>query len=279
MADRLQSLVDIAADYDAIVLDQWGVLHDGSTPYAGAIDALSALQQSGHTLAVLSNSGKRAEPNAERIKSMGFSAHQFAQVMTSGEALWQDIHLGVIAKQAFYCLERNPGDASDWACGLSVDLCDSIDDADAVLLMGLPDNVAPSYKRRELDAAMQRALPMYCSNPDKASPRADGNIVTSPGTLAYQYQTDGGEVIFYGKPYKPVFTALQSSLNAEKLLMVGDSLDHDIAGAHAASWHSVFITNGLHAADFSHANTEDVLAQLCDTKKVLPPTFVMNQLN
>ncbi|MDG2069494.1 MAG: TIGR01459 family HAD-type hydrolase, partial [Paracoccaceae bacterium] len=41
------------------MFDQWGVLHNGTAPYSGAIDCLANLANSGLTLAVLSNSGKR----------------------------------------------------------------------------------------------------------------------------------------------------------------------------------------------------------------------------
>ena len=67
MTRLLDSISQIADQFDAIVLDQWGVLHDGTTPYDGAIDALQRLVSQGSRLAVLSNSGKRSDLNAQRI--------------------------------------------------------------------------------------------------------------------------------------------------------------------------------------------------------------------
>jgi hypothetical protein len=69
----LDEISTIASNYDAIVFDQWGVLHDGSAPYAGAVDCLEKLATCGVRMAVLSNSGKRSAPNAARIADMGFA--------------------------------------------------------------------------------------------------------------------------------------------------------------------------------------------------------------
>ena len=44
MTRLLDSIGQIADQFDAIVLDQWGVLHDGSAPYPAALDALKVLQ-------------------------------------------------------------------------------------------------------------------------------------------------------------------------------------------------------------------------------------------
>ena len=107
MVRHLDSLKEIAGDYDAVVLDQWGVLHDGTTPYPRAIDTLKTLR--GTRFAVLSNSGKRAAPNAARIAAMGFCADLFDLVMTSGEALWQDIAAGRAAHARHRCFIRPRG--------------------------------------------------------------------------------------------------------------------------------------------------------------------------
>ncbi|WP_439142641.1 HAD hydrolase-like protein [Pseudooctadecabacter sp.] len=47
---------------------------------------------------------------------------------------------------------------------------------------------------------------------------------------------------FYGKPHTPVFRAVERSMNVvpDRLLMVGDSLEHDISGAAKAGWATLF---------------------------------------
>ena len=97
----IKSLKEIATDYDAIVFDQWGVLHNGTSAYAGAIEIIETLAKQVKKLAVLSNSGKRSAPNIARITAMGFKPNYFQTVLTSGEALWQHMKRGRINKNLF----------------------------------------------------------------------------------------------------------------------------------------------------------------------------------
>lgn len=137
MTRHIERLSEIAADYDAVVFDQWGVLHNGSAPYRAAIECIATLPC---PAAVLSNSGKRAAPNADRIRDMGFKT-PFHTVMTSGEALWRDIDEDRVPEKRFHAVERSVGDAGAWAQGLSIEIT-ALEDAEAILLMGLPDGTA-----------------------------------------------------------------------------------------------------------------------------------------
>ena len=195
---------------------------------------------------------------------MGFDPAMFKQVMTSGEALWQDIKSSQITETSFYVIERANGDAQSWAEGLDITLT-SIECAEAVLLMGLADDADKESLQPVMDLALESELPVYCSNPDRVSPRAEG-LVMSPGALAHTHQERGGRVVFYGKPHRAVFDALQTELSAERLLMVGDSLEHDICGAHAAGWDSVFVTEGIYAREFANAPFDETLSRLAKGK-------------
>jgi len=250
----LNSLAEIAANYDGIVLDQWGVLHDGTTPYPDAVAAIEQLAANGVRLGVLSNSGKRAAPNLTRISDMGFDPSAFEVVMTSGEALWRDIDAGRIDATRYFAIERSEGDAADWASGLNIDLV-ALDHAQAVLLMGLPDGSVLADWDDTLGQVHALGLTVYCSNPDIASPRGGGQLVVSPGALAQAY------------------------VDSTRLLMVGDSLDHDIAGAHGAGWDSVLIQGGLYAQQFAQDPGEAVLAKLCAEKSVPPPSYRVEMLS
>ncbi len=278
MTRAIDSLLEIASDYEAIVLDQWGVLHDGDTPYPDAIRAVEGLRNNGCRLAVLSNSGKRSEPNASRISGMGFSKDQFDVVMTSGEALWRDVHSGIVPERCFLPIEGAEGDADKWADGLAIEVTHELQNAEAVLLMGLPEQSSLEAWQPLLNEVQSRRMRIYCSNPDRQSPRPDG-LVVSPGALAHLYVDMGGEAIFYGKPHRPIFEALRTALDVERILMVGDSLEHDIKGGHEAGWDTLLIEGGLYAAQFSRGDGQDVLEGLCIEKAAPAPTYRMRHLN
>lgn len=274
MTEKIDTIQAIASDYDVIVFDQWGVLHNGTAPYP---DAISAISQLTSTTAVLSNSGKRSQPNAQRIQTMGFPEGAFDVVMTSGEALWRDISAGKIKGRHFLPVERATDDAATWAEGLNIELVGAAEKADAILLMGLPDGSDLDDWTTMLATWRDLDLPLYCSNPDRQSPRADG-LVTSPGTIAFAYQDIGGPTTFYGKPHLPIFQAVEEAFGRGHYLMVGDSMEHDIAGAHAAEWDSLLIQGGLYADRFASGDQNKTLVEIAVEKSCEGPTYRMEGL-
>ena len=66
-----KGLSDISDSYSGFIIDQWGVLHDGKTPYEGVVECLKELKSRKKHVIILSNSGKRAEENKERLKKIG----------------------------------------------------------------------------------------------------------------------------------------------------------------------------------------------------------------
>ena len=287
---RLSGLAGVAGDYDAVVLDQWGVLHDGAAPYPGAVEAVDRL--AGVTrLAVLSNSGKRAAPNRERIRRIGLP-DRAEVVMTSGEALWRDVRDGIAPMAAPFVLAARPGDVAAWAEGLPVAPARDPEEADAVVLMGVPEpepgahasggaaRTAGASAAEALAAALRRGLTVHCSNPDRASPRAGGRVVPSPGALAADHEAAGGAVRWYGKPHRPVFEALRRALElpeAARILMVGDSPEHDVAGAKAAGWDAALVAGGLHARRLAGGGARAVRA-LCAEEGAPEPDLVLPSL-
>src|SRR3546814_12878452 len=84
-APLVAGLGALAPRYDVFLLDQFGVLHDGTTAYPGAIDCLEALQAAGKRSIVLSNSGQRSAPNRERLARLGVPPGLYEDLVTSGE--------------------------------------------------------------------------------------------------------------------------------------------------------------------------------------------------
>ena len=249
----IDSILAVAGQYETIVFDQWGVLHNGKAPYPEAVTTVQKLQAMDVQLCVLSNSGKRADINRQRITDIGFAPQAFDIVMTSGEALAHDTREPTaVGHRSLFPITAGPLDAKTWAKGLPVELTDDLKSADAVLLMGLPDAEDHPTEKAFLDRALQMGLTLICSNPDRASPRAGGRLVQSPGALAHAYLEAGGDVVFYGKPHPAIFKALSDQIKATQpshVLMVGDSPEHDIVGANSAGWDSLFVAGGLHSGN------------------------------
>ena len=263
----------MADAFDVAVLDQWGVLHDGTNAYPDAREAVERLRAAGKRIAILSNSGKRAALNAERIRATGIHV-ETRETVTSGEALRDDVEAGRLAPfSAPYAIEGKSGDANAWAKGMGIAFASRTANADALLVMGIPEGSGIDRYEGILADALARGLPLVCSNPDRASPRAGGRSQPQPGALAHLYGERGGTVHWYGKPHRPVFRAverLNPNVPPERHMMVGDSPEHDIAGGAAAGWRTCLVRGGLHATELQAADDNAVRA-LCERHGAPPP--------
>jgi HAD superfamily hydrolase (TIGR01459 family) len=273
MTRHIESLQQILDEFDVAVLDQWGVLHNGSRPYPHAIGAMEILARAGKEIFVASNSGKRASLNLARIGQIGLPIELISKVITSGEALWEDLHKNRLTicgrvPRSLYAICGKRGDATAWAEGCQqIELSEDLDSSvDAIMLMGLADRTPANAYDDVFQRAVQLKIPLVCSNPDKASPRA-GGLVISPGALADRFHDMGGQVVWYGKPHANIYRAVQRnapSVSPGRFLMVGDSLEHDIAGAQEMGFSSAFVRGGIHANDFSDTTNQQSVGQICD---------------
>ncbi|MGR3540113.1 MAG: HAD hydrolase-like protein, partial [Hasllibacter sp.] len=85
---------------------------------------------------------------------------------------------------------------------------------------------------------------------------------------------------WYGKPHRPVFDAVRRALDlpaGARLLMVGDSPAHDVAGAKGAGWDAALVAGGLHAARLS-GRGPDAAAALCAAEGAPPPDYLLEAL-
>lgn len=261
-------LADIASRYQAFIIDQWGVLHDGGAPYPGAIDCLERLRAANRRIVLLSNSGKRAAGNKQHLRSIGFDPKLFDEVVTSGEATWQalaertDPFFEPLGRRCF--MWSRGGDRSHIE-GLRLELVEEIDDADFVLLAGIEDDARLEQFVEPLRRAAERALPLICANPDMVVVRPGGGFGIAPGTVARHYEEQGGRVAYVGKPHRPVYEACLRALGdlpRGEVLAIGDSIEHDIAGGAQMGLDTALVMAGIHADafDLEHGLTANRVA-------------------
>lgn len=268
----------LAERFGGFILDQWGVLHDGSSPLPGVLQTLERLRSAGKSIALLSNSARRVDANIQRLRKMGFDIGLFAGIVTSGEVTWRSIrdrHGEPWSRLGRRCLFTTIGGDAGPVEGLGLDLVNDPTDADFLLITGLDGREAASFLPM-LEQAAARQLPMVCANPDKWAPMA-GGLSPSPGLLAAMYAGLGGTVHFVGKPHARVYAECLKALGglpAERIIAIGDSLEHDIAGAKHAGLTACMVLEGIHAADFppSATRTAEVarLAALIEEHRAVP---------
>jgi HAD-superfamily class IIA hydrolase, TIGR01459 len=283
----LDGLRPLAERYDGFILDQWGVLHNGQTAYPGAVECLSKLRALGKQTVILSNSGKRAHANEGRLAALGFERSSYRQLITSGDVAWQALKTRAdpfYRKLGRRCLLiSNDGDKSVVE-GLPFDLVNEVENADFILLAGSGEWAKQSDYDFLLTSALARGLPMLCANPDLTR-LVEGGVAPGCGAIALSYERLGGEVHYVGKPHPEVYKYCRTFFEehtARRIVAVGDSLQHDVAGGNAAGFDTVFIFGGIHYDHFVSALDNKAkqtrLAELIDAHSDRHPTWMLSSL-
>ncbi|CAM5540985.1 HAD superfamily hydrolase (TIGR01459 family) [Aquamicrobium terrae] len=245
----LAGMRELSARFDVFILDQFGLLHDGTAPYPGAVEALQRLQQAGKTVLLLSNSGKRSAPNEERLVKLGFLPGSWSHFLSSGELAWEMLeHTLVDRSGPLRCLLiARYGDRSA-VSGLPLVLTESGADADIVLLSASEgDRFDLGHYRRLLAQAAARGIECLCTNPDKIMLTAAGPRFGA-GRIAELYAELGGPVRWIGKPFPEIYSRAMDMLgrpDPARVICIGDSIEHDIAGGRAAGMATALAATGI----------------------------------
>jgi HAD superfamily hydrolase (TIGR01459 family) len=258
---KITGLGEVAAFYDGVILDLWGVVHDGVRPFPDTIATLQELRRSKRIIWLLSNAPRRAAVVKKHLADMGIDEDLYDGIVTSGEATWLALRDKYIDKWGKRCFHLGPevNNKSIYE-HLPLDLVRNIEEAEFILNSGIYDHFNDTAEQYEplLDAAAARKLPMICANPDRLVHVGD-RIVLCPGTLAEMYEARGGEVVWLGKPYRTVYSMCLEAMGVRRVLALGDSMVTDIAGATAAGIDSGLIVSGIHREElFTRENPENL---------------------
>ncbi|TPN89793.1 TIGR01459 family HAD-type hydrolase [Mesorhizobium sp. CU2] len=248
---HLDGVEALAERYEVFLLDQFGVLHDGQRPYPGAVEALSALRHAGKTVVLVSNSGKRAEPNEQRLLKLGFQPGSWDHFVSSGEVAWRDFDRLVVNgkfRLGTRCLLISRDDDRSAIEGLAFRLAKDGNDAELVLISASEgDRYDLDHYRALFAPATARRVPCFCTNPDRIMLTAVGPRFGA-GALADLYESLGGSVVRIGKPYPEIYhAALALAGNPEpgSVVCVGDSVEHDIAGGAGVGVATALVRSGI----------------------------------
>ena len=259
-AQLIDGLHAVAPRYDAFLLDQFGVLHDGTQVYPGVLPCLEALKEAGKRVIILSNSGTLQRPNRARLARLGVPESLYEDFVTSGEVTRAyldsapaELRAGESAGGALRCLPLGAlrGGTSERAIldGLNIEEAASVEEADFAMVASFGQDPPPRDAFDEvLAAAKRRGLTLVCANPDVKGVSPNG-LIHAPGALAADYEAAGGQVVYIGKPHPLIYRHVLRDLAPippSRVLAVGDSLSHDVAGAQGVGVASVLVIEGIH---------------------------------
>jgi HAD superfamily hydrolase (TIGR01459 family) len=270
MTRLIDGLARLAGDYDVLLCDVWGVIHNGRESFADACAALARWRGECGPVLLISNSPRPGRDVAAQLDGLSVPREAWTEIVTSGDAT-----RGLLR-------DRAPGPA--WRIGPERDeplyeglglLFSDLAEARFVACTGPDDDEVetPEDYRAVLTEAAGRGLEMVCANPDRVVQRGD-RLIYCGGALADLYRQLGGPVAMAGKPFAAIYDLALSraaaargrSLDRARVLAIGDGLATDIAGAQTQDLDRLFIAAGIHGAEtrgpdgrLSAAAVEDLL--------------------
>ncbi len=247
----LNGLSDIASDYDILLCDVWGVIHNGRESWPAACEALIQFNRDHGHVVLISNSPRPASDVVAQLDGLGVPREAWKAFVTSGDATRAEL-----AKRA---------DGAAWIIGpdrdaplyegLGLTVAQGAGDAAFISVTGPNDDSVetPEDYRARLEPAAVRDLEMICANPDRIVQRGD-QIIYCGGALADLYESMGGRVTMAGKPFGPIYALalaeaerlMGGAVDRSRVLCIGDGVITDVLGANQQALDCLFIAQGIH---------------------------------
>ena len=256
---ELNQLSDICDNYDTFVIDLWGVVHNGKVLNPKAIEAIEQLRNKSKKIVFLSNAPRPSSNVKDFLLKMNMERKHLSNVMTSGEAAMYAINKNKFGKSFFHLGPPRDTSVFEKVKNNKTDL----QSCDFILCTGLFDDYENDldYYKNFLKKYVSKKL--VCTNPDLIVHRGNKEELCA-GSVAKVFEDLGGEVVYFGKPYKEIYKMCFNS--GEKVLAIGDNLRTDIKGANNLNIDCVFISDGVHRDEYNDSSELDTLLKKYDVK-------------
>ncbi|WP_424975583.1 TIGR01459 family HAD-type hydrolase [Dinoroseobacter sp. S124A] len=289
MTRIVTSLSEISHQYDALLVDLWGCVHNGVTAHPEAVAALTTYMAGGGTVLLLTNSPRPRAGVEKQLDSLGVPPSCWHTIATSGDSARAAMFRGVVGEKVYFIGEDHDqrffdpiNVVSDPVSIQQVPLAE----AEGIVCTGPFDPMAdPAENRADFLYAKQKGMKLLCANPDIVVDRGERREWCA-GALAALYTEMGGESLYFGKPHPPIYDLARARLSemgkhpsTDRLLAIGDGIHTDIQGAQGEDIDSLFITGGLAAAETGTTDQPDP-AKLDSflAKGQVTPTYAIGKL-
>ena len=197
----VEGLRDLADGVEVVLSDIWGVVHNGLEAFQEACEALRTFRAQGATVILITNAPRPADSVRRQLQKLGVADDTYDAIVTSGD-LTRHYVSGHPGARVFWL-----GPERDSSIHRGLDpVMSELDGADYIICTGLFDDETESAEdyRPMLTKALARQVPLICANPDIVVERGD-RLIYCAGAIAELYRELGGEVVFYGKPHRPIY--------------------------------------------------------------------------
>lgn len=221
------------------------MLHVSGVAIPGAPGAVAELRSVGHALRFVTNNSTRPRAQlAQELRDMGFELED-DEIQTTARTAAREL----AGKRVFALV----------MAGVVPDLegLDLVGEgAHAVLIGGCDETLEPNQVFSYMNLArafaeIQMGAELYCLHKNRWWQTARGPLLDSGAFVAGLEYSAELEATVLGKPSPAYFQAALDALDsdAELTWMVGDDIEADIAGAHAAGLKTVLVRTGKFRPD------------------------------
>lgn len=251
----IKSLDDVSDRYDALFVDLWGCVHNGVKAYTSANDSLKKYRAKGGKVVLVTNSPRPRSGVEKQLIKFGVDPKAWDLIATSGDSARMAMFQGAVGNKIYFIgtpyeesffeplnVVKNP---------VNIERV-PIDEAEGIVCTG-PFNSLENLDVYfpDFEFAKKRGLKLLCANPDIIVDRGSVREWCA-GALAKMYNDLGGESLYFGKPFQPIYDLARQRLsssgfkiNDDRILAIGDGITTDILGAVQEGIDSLFITGGL----------------------------------
>ena len=259
MTAVIESLDDVSDRYDALFVDLWGCVHNGVKAYNNANDSLKKYRANGGKVVLVTNSPRPRSGVEKQLIKFGVDPEAWDLIATSGDSARMAMFQGVVGNKIYFIgtpyeenffeplnVVKNP---------VNIERV-PIDEAEGIVCTG-PFNSLENLDVYfpDFEFAKRRGLKLLCANPDIIVDRGSVREWCA-GALAKMYTDLGGESLYFGKPFQPIYdlarqrlSSSEFQINDDRILAIGDGITTDILGAVKEGIDSLFITGGLAALE------------------------------
>jgi HAD superfamily hydrolase (TIGR01459 family) len=285
----ISSMSTIVDQYDAFLIDIWGVIHDGYNAYPGSIECINQILDRNKKIIFLSNAPIPGILAKKKLLDHGIKPNVF-QVLSSGDLIrhqllhFEDSVFKNLGRRFYHLI---PTRNSDILSDMPAQIVNKLEEANFILLTAYAEEGEDLNQYGSLfKKAISLEIPVICANPDKTVISGDKNRYCA-GIFSEQYENLGGKVYYYGKPHLPIYEYAIRNLNRSsyidkrRILMIGDTLETDILGAKNAGLDSLVVLSGnMNTILKKETNFETLPEKLGSilTRHALIPNWILNSL-
>ncbi len=243
---KTDRLTDILDQFDALILDGFGVINVGPDKIDGIEALLQGAQDRGIIIIILTNSGSHPSSLTARKYANWNLPIEPQHVVSSRDAI-EFLLKQIQPPQPIMTLGHN---VTPLGYKGELTAADDFNAAETFVMLGTSSWGSADQSRLEA-ALRERLRPFYVANPDISAPQI-GNFSPEAGYFAARAMQSSGVVpVWGGKPHDAAFTLALAAVdncaghfvNRDRIAMVGDSPHTDILGGISAGLTSVLITS------------------------------------